>query len=101
MNDLNVEIIRTQIMKTCHSHRELKVGVARDVAIHMTDWIADLEGYIAFCEITNDFLPAQIDRILTNFLVHAPNHIAAAGKLYADMVVKDFFHEGAADVDFL
>lgn len=61
----------------------------------MTDWLDDLRRYVSFCEAPENFEPEEIDELLLAFLVHAPNHVAAAAKLYADYPVSDIFGVGA------
>ena len=67
----------------------------REIAFHMTDWLSELE---ALVELYGD--PAQYDnkkivQVLMDFLVHVPNHVAAASKLMLDIPVQDVFEVGA------
>jgi hypothetical protein len=74
---------------------ELPEAVARDVAFHMTDWLDDLESYYDFCAHPERLSPAEIDKLLIDFLLHVPNHIAAASKLLTGMAVTDIFGVGS------
>ena len=38
---------------------------------------------------------AEVSQLLISFLVHVPNHVAAASKLYTDIPVTDIFGVGA------
>ncbi len=87
--------IRDCIARAAASEAELPVGVANDVAFHLTDWLEDLEVFVAFCRNPGSYTPDQVNDLLIAFLIHAPNHIAAAAKLYVDIPVQDVFGVGA------
>jgi GNAT superfamily N-acetyltransferase len=78
---------------------ELGQSAAHDVAFHMTDWLNDLSAYVRFCRDPESFTAAQVDELLLALLFHAPNHLAAAAKLYADVPVSDVFKVGAVSAD--
>lgn len=61
----------------------------------MSDWLADLGAYFRFCEDPRSMSDAEIGELLTDFLVHVPNHVAAASKLYTKVPVTDIFGVGA------
>jgi hypothetical protein len=42
---------------------------------------------------------AEVSELLIGFLVHVPNHVAAASKLYTDVPVTDIFGVGATSED--
>ena len=94
----NADKVRECIARAAVNEAELPLAVANDVAFHLTDWIKDLEALVSFCRLPGSFTPAQVNDILLAFLLHAPNHIAAAAKLYADIPVTDVFGVGAVDV---
>jgi len=73
----------------------LPQAVAKDVAFHMTDWLDDLEALVAFFRDPGALPSSRAAEVLTAFLVHAPNHIAAAAKLYTGFPVCDVFQVGA------
>jgi hypothetical protein len=91
----DAEKIRTQIERSAVDEMELSPEQALEVAFHMTDWLDDLQRYVKFCENPGSFGPEEVDELLLAFLVHVPNHVAAAAKLYADMPVSDVFKVGA------
>lgn len=66
-----------------------------DAAFHLTDWLDDLEEWTLFCEKPDALTPKQIKDLVTRFLVHVPNHIAAASKLVTGIPVTDIFNVGA------
>jgi hypothetical protein len=94
----NAARIRECIISAAVTDAELPVTVANDVAFHLTDWMQDLESFVSFCQSPDKYNPAQVNAILLAFLIHAPNHLAAAAKLYADIPVTDVFGVGAVDV---
>lgn len=87
--------IQTRIEEVAISQAKLSAVSARDSAFHMTDWFSDLEDFVDFCSRPDEWSSEDVDRMLLNFLVHAPNHIAAAAKLYANSPVQDIFEVGA------
>ena len=78
---------------------ELPESVANDVAFHMTDWLSDLEAFYQFCKSPAEFSNEQLSDLLMDFLVHVPNHVAAAGRLYSGIAVTDVFNVGATKND--
>ena len=70
-------------------------NAARDIAFHMTDWIADFQSLQALFENPGSFSNEQISDLLMNFLLHVPNHVAAAMKLISGFPVTDVFEVGA------
>ena len=77
----------------------LPQSTAKEVAFHMTDWLDDLEALIAFFRDPGALPSSRAAEVLTSFLVHAPNHIAAAAKLYTGFPVCDVFQVGALHND--
>jgi len=72
---------------------------SRDVAFHMTDWLKDLQQLHDFCTEPEALAPVQIRELLYRFLVHVPNHVAAAGKLLTGVPVSDIFEVGAVECE--
>lgn len=62
-----------------------------DAAFHMLDWLDDLRAFSAFCENPDAYTDEQLHAMLMGFLIHVPNHVAAAAKIYADQPVSDIF----------
>ena len=73
--------------------------IRHDVAFHMTDWLDDLQDWQRFCESPEKLDPDEIVKLLVGFLVHAPNHLAAASKLLTGIPVMDIYKDGAVVVD--
>jgi len=69
---------------------------AREVAFHMTDWLADLDAFHGLCANPSSRSPADIERLLIGFLYHVPEHVAAAATLLLDYPIRDIFGVGAA-----
>jgi len=99
MPKFDSQAVRARIAEVARRERELPEAVADDVAFHMTDWLDDLEAYARFCADPDGMPNAEVARLLDGFLIHVPNHIAAAGKLYADVPVTDIFGVGATSED--
>lgn len=87
--------IRECIVQAVAAEGELSTDMAHEVAFHLTDWLEDLEAFVGFCRSPDSYTPAQVDALLLAFLLHAPNHLAAAAKLYAGSPVSDVFGVGA------
>jgi hypothetical protein len=66
--------------------------VANDIAFHLTDWNSDAAFIVAALMFPERFTREGV----LDFLVHAPNHVAAAAKL-ANSPVTDVFKVGAVD----
>ncbi len=70
-----------------------------ELTFHMTDWVEELEQWVSFCEKPDAFSDEDTGKILTRFLVHVPNHLAAASKLALNVPVTDIFGVGATRDD--
>jgi len=71
----------------------------REIAFHMTDWLEDLEEWTAFCNSPDGLDSDAISELLIGFLIHVPNHVAAASKLMTGIPVSDIFEVGAVESD--
>jgi hypothetical protein len=89
--------IRERIVQSAITEAELPAPVADDVAFHMTDWLDDLAALVEFFKEPKSYDAAKVNALLLKFLVHVPNHVAAAAKLYAEFPVTDVFGVGAID----
>lgn len=99
MSKLDPQLIRARIREVARREDELTETVAGDVAFHMTDWLDDLGAFSRFCADPHSMSDAEVSRLLTGFLVHVPNHLAAASKLYTGVPVTDIFKVGATSED--
>ena len=72
---------------------------AHDVAFHMTDWLDDFASLQKFFESPENYSYDEVSDLLMGFLIHAPNHIAAASKLMTGIPVTDIFGVGATSED--
>ena len=86
---------RDVLLDVCQKVADLNEKDAQDVVFHLMDWRGDMERWNRFLENPQGFSYKEIHGILVNFLIHAPNHMAAAAKLYVDCPVKDIFGVGA------
>jgi hypothetical protein len=99
MNTFDPQVIRARIAEVARREMELTEASADDVAFHMTDWLDDLDAYVRFCADPSRMSDAEVGELLNGFLVHVPNHVAAAGKLYTGVPVTDIFQTGATSED--
>jgi hypothetical protein len=95
MSSIDAAAVRERIYHMSLRDSGLPESVAQDVAFHMTDWLSDLEDYVAFCTDPNAHSDEAASRLLLQFLIHVPNHLAAASKLYAGIPVTDILEVGA------
>jgi|SRR5687767_10728698 len=95
MSQIDLNLIRDRIREAALRETELSTTAANDVAFHMTDWLDDLQAYYRFCSQPTALSEEEVSRLLIQFLVHVPNHVAAAGKLYTGIPVTDVFGVGA------
>ena len=67
-----------------------------DLAIfHLVDWLDDMSRWNAFCKNPKSINSEKTCKLILDFLIHVPNHLAAASKLVLDMPVSDIFEVGA------
>jgi len=69
---------------------------AQDIGFHLSDWHAEAAFLVAAHLFPDRFTPAEISAGISAFLIHAPNHVAAAAALYG-YPVEDIFEVGALD----
>jgi hypothetical protein len=75
---------------------ELPAQNAYDLAFHLSDWRADAAFLLALHLAPERFTAEEVKEGVTQFLVHAPNHVAAAAKL-SGWPVEDVFGIGALE----
>ncbi|MDB4883279.1 MAG: hypothetical protein JWL95_2045 [Gemmatimonadetes bacterium] len=75
---------------------ELPAQSAYDLAFHLSDWRADAAFLLALHLAPGRFSAEEVKEGVTQFLVHAPNHVAAAAKL-GGWPVEDVFGIGALE----
>ena len=69
---------------------------ARDIAFHLTDWQSDAAFLVAVLLFPERFTPEELREGVEAFIIHVPNHAAAAAKL-GGFPVTDIFDLGALD----
>jgi|AraplaCL_Col_mMS_1032034.scaffolds.fasta_scaffold00484_3 hypothetical protein len=92
---MDKERIRARIEFVAKTEAGLSLAQAREAAFHLTDWLDDMAAFADFLRRPDDVPAVEINARLLKFLAHAPNHLAAAAKLYADLPVSDVFEVGA------
>jgi hypothetical protein len=96
---LDATRVRAVLEAVLRTEADLSESEARDVAFHLTDWLGDLEQYYMFCKEPGCATPAEVQKLVIDFLVHVPNHVAAASKLLTGIPVSDIFGVGATSED--
>jgi len=99
MSPFDHKSIRDRIQRAARRDLDLPDSVAKDVAFHMTDWLNDLDAYVRLCSDPHALTDKQVATLLMDFLVHVPNHLAAAAKLLTGGGVTDVFGVGATEED--
>ena len=89
------DTIRARIEETLSEIEFEPRPLIHDVAFHMTDWLEDLGRWHRFCAQPDSMDAAEVNELLHEFLLHVPNHLAAASKLFLDIPVADIFEVGA------
>lgn len=74
---------------------DIKKKVADDIGFHITDWYDNLEELHLCIKDIKSYDSEKVYQIITDFLIHAPSHIAAASKLMTGDPVTDVFEVGA------
>ena len=64
-----------------------------DIAFHLTDWAADAAFLVALQLFPDRFTQDEIREGILGFLIHVPNHVAAAAQL-AGWPLRDVFEVG-------
>jgi hypothetical protein len=93
--EINSDLVRERIRHVVLLETGLSEDVANNVAFHMTDWLKDLEAFHSFCVSPQSMPDEVVSSLLIRFLIHVPNHLAAASKLYMDIPVTDVFNVGS------
>ncbi len=70
--------------------------IANDIAFHLVDWNGDAAFLVALHLWPEKFTNEEISEGLYKLFPHAPDHLAAAAKLFGDPVT-DVFEVGALD----
>ena len=91
---LCVPAVADSIANALVRESELEPKAARDIGFHLSDWHSDAAFVVALHLFPESFTPAEIDAGIEHFLIHAPNHVAAAAALYG-RPVEDIFEVGA------
>lgn len=92
--EINQKVIQPKLAKLIEE-KGIKKKQAYDVAFHLTDWLEDLEEFYNLIHNFSDYNSKDVNKLLTSFLIHVPEHIVAAKKLYLGEPVKDTFKVGA------
>ena len=86
-----------KVIESALQNEDYDSSTSKDVAFHMTDWADDFIRLRQFIDDPTSFSPEQVEDSLMAFLVHVPNHLAAASKLMLDIPVTDVFGVGSTE----
>jgi len=75
---------------------ELERERAEEIGFHLSDWHAEAAFLVAAHLFPERFTAAELSDGISRFLIHAPNHVAAAAALRG-FPVEDIFEVGALD----
>jgi len=95
MKPFDVAAIRERIELLAASEFGASPDDARQIGFHLTDWLSDLEPFVAFCSAPHSASNGEVARQIAAFLLHAPAHLAAASMLALGQPVTDDFELGA------
>jgi hypothetical protein len=93
-DELRAAIPKAQTVIAEALAKEREPSLARDIAFHLTDWHSDAAFIVAVLMFPERFTHKEIAEGVEGFIVHAPNHMAAAAKL-GGYPVTDVFDIGA------
>jgi hypothetical protein len=91
------ELVRRQIEAALAEAGWGSAESRSEVGFHMTDWIDGLEDLYRHYQDPAGRDAESTMELLIQFLVHAPNHLAAASKMLTDIPVTDVFGVGALE----
>lgn len=95
---MDPEAIKERISDVCRGVFQLDEDASRDVAFHMTDWLGDLDQLRDLFRRPGSLTDEQVAEVLEAFLLHVPNHVAAAAKLATGEGVADIFEVGSVEI---
>ena len=93
---LNLAVDEDLHAAVARAYPGLNAEQAGALAFHLSDWRADAAFLVALSLAPKRFTAEEIENGLAAFLVHAPNHVAAAAKL-SGWPIRDIFGVGALD----
>jgi len=91
--------IKKSIEAALNANAEGEEIPASEISFHLTDWLDDLRRLQGYFNDPDSLAPDEIEKLLYDFLLHVPNHLAAASKLLCDTPVSDIFEVGAIECE--
>jgi hypothetical protein len=87
--------LRLNGMNVIESALQVEVGAekAHEIAFHLSDWSDDAAFILALHLFPERFTPEEVSQGVLEFLIHVPNHVAAAAHLYG-LPIGDVFGVG-------
>lgn len=87
---MNLDALKNRILDSLEEW-DLSIEERREVVFHLTDWMDDYHSLKKVFESPENLNDKEIAEILMQFLIHVPNHLAAASKIGLDIPVTDIF----------
>jgi len=94
----NVKVVRDRIAAAFAASMGDQ-AIANEIAFHMTDWDHDVDDLIKLYEQPEALNDDEILKLVIGFLIHVPNHVAAAKKLAGVGPMEDIFKVGLFEED--
>lgn len=91
------ESIVAKIKSALEETYNIKSEISHGTAFYMTDWLEDMSDLHEFYISPESYTSKQTTDLLMKFLLHVPNHLVAAHKLYTNEPVSDIFGIGALE----
>jgi len=66
---------------------------ANETAFHLTDWLEELESFYLTVNECKTLTEQQISDNISNFLIHAPEHIVRASKIVTGLEIENIFDD--------
>lgn len=89
--------VQDRIAKVARRKFGLSHDNAQDFAIHMTDWLYELDTYHQFCADPAGMPDNEVAEILQHFCLHAGRyHVPRAYRAYDNSVEREFWRIGQA-----
>jgi len=87
--EIDVIKIRKKIELSLQQTGDYSEKQCHDIAFHLTDWFDNLIELLEFFQYPDKYESVEVNKILLDFLIHVPNHIATAAKLMTDLDIED------------
>lgn len=88
-DDRVASVIKAALMED----QELRAAAAEDIGFHLSDWHVEAAFLVAVHLFPERFTPEEVSQGVSDFLIHAPGHVAAAAAIYGTPASEDYVDE--------